>query len=190
MMNTITFPNSDDLAIEALRELGVTHQEGSPEDALISAIKTHQDLNQRYPKLAEYMACLTTWLQYLPPPQKELNQTDHMRLDRSFDLVHVLNEILQEKTDELNELNASNVKQGLDREAYTYSDRFLANEMQGMYSDIRIEEILIKNELYRRLKDLGNAFRVCNETLTRQFLRDNELCQLILSQRTPVKIFK
>lgn len=189
-MKTFTFPNSDDLAIEALRELDVPHQGGSPEDALISAIKTHQDLNQRYPKLAEFMVCLTTWLKYVPLPEKELTQTDQIRIQRCWDLVIALNDILQEQKDELNELNASNARQGLDREAYTYSDQFLASKMQEMYSDITIEECLIKNELYRRVIDLGNGFKVCDMGLTRQWIRDNELCQLILRQRTPVKIFK
>ena len=188
-MNTFTFPNSEEKAIEALKELGITHLEGSPEDALISTLKQHQDLNQRYPKLAEYVFSLTTWLQHLPTPERGLTQTDNISIQRMEDLGVVLNDMLQEKINELNELNMSNAKQGLDRETYTYSNMFLAVTMQEMYSDIRIEKILIKNELYRRLKDLGKGFGYREPTLIRQWLRDHELCQLILSQFEPVKIF-
>lgn len=189
VMKTFKFPNSEEKAIEALRELGITHQEGSPEDALISALKTHQDLNQRYPKLTEYVFSLTTWLQYLPIAGKGLTQTDNISIQRMEDLGIVLNDMFQEKINELNELNISNAKQGLDREAYTYSNMFLASTMQEIYSDIRIEEVLIKNELYRRLIDLGKGFRQRDMNGIRQWLRDNEVCQIIFSQFAPVKIF-
>ena len=170
-MNTFKFPNSEEKAIEALKELGITHPEGSPEDALISALKQHQDLNKRYPNLVEYVFSLTTWLQHPLIPQKELTQTDEISIQRMEDLGIVLSDMLQEKVNELNELNISNE----DYVELSNANSFGLIQKLGLNPNYPVYHFPLTEESYTKLQNTPGVTKLMIEPdwLSSQSIGDN-----------------